>query len=104
VTREASPELGAEVARVLAAAGELSTLPDCITALASSQRALAQAAVPVLEAQIHRTVADRRRLHDRYGVEVNDPAAYDSVLDTSTLDVAACTAMVVALAGLRPRD
>jgi cytidylate kinase len=103
VTREASPQLGTEVVRVLAAAGEVSTLTDCIIALASSQSALARAAIPVLEAQIHRTVADRRRLHERYGVEVNDPAAYDAVLDTSTLDVTACTTQVLALAGLRPR-
>lgn len=103
VTREASPQLGTEVVRVLAAAGEMLTLPDYIIALASSQSALARAAIPMLEAQIHRTVADRRRLHERYGVEVNDPEAYDAVLDTSALDVTACTTQVLALAGLRPR-
>lgn len=102
VTREGSARLGAEVACTLAEAGDVQTLDECIVALEASQNPDARAAVPVLAAQIARTAAERRRMLERYGVRVDDPRAYDAVLDTSALSVTECASRALRLAGLDP--
>lgn len=62
----------------------------------------AREALHVLEAQVARTDGDRARMLARYGVGIDDPSAYDVVLDTSGVDVTECMVRILRSVGISP--
>lgn len=100
IAREASPRLRGEIEPLLAAGPEPRSLGDCLATLRATGFSSAREAIPVLEAQVARTDADRARMLARYGVGIDDPSGYDVVLDTSGLGVTECTARILQTVGI----
>ncbi|MBP6830194.1 MAG: AAA family ATPase [Deltaproteobacteria bacterium] len=62
----------------------------------------ASKAATIIEREAARTIADRARLRSLYGVEFDDPSAYDHVFDTTLSSVAACVDSILALGAPAP--
>ena len=101
VEREAGRAAREVIEPVLGASPRAASLIDCASVL-RGRTGLRSEAVTIIEREAARTTADRARLRSLYGVEFDDPSAYDHVVDTTLVSVAACVDSVLALAAARP--